>query len=834
MPQYKKNKTGDYTYNDPFKRFWDWGKDLVGSDYLGNPYGDIDDASTQNKIDKEFASSSWNEYLRNNPTDLVNAFNRNQDWRIDLKDSRAFNENTGMYEQVNYGGIENIFNNKVTDSPAGALLNPPSFGDISSFNNMTLGGAYAALSANQVLQWDKGINDYNQKQATDPLTQTNLDPYLTKPDSGFINPLAAEAGALVGKQAIQAEEGEVIVLPDYRIVDVAATEKHKDMDDDEVTEHQLPEGSFIGSNSDKDNLMLHKKDFEDKEGDIIFSTIEDLKENKKPDLPKETKLSEIIFKDKEKKITVAEALERIRDYAPISERENSPIDATTDAANLALRGALIPKILSHALPEMLKAELKESKKTKDNSDKPKKAFAGTAIALGISTLLSGIQYMNNKKNVDKNRKLVEDAFLKRDELLNLGTNIGLGSALLKNSEVAPRKFRDLMSELTDEQGKGTPFALKEYYNDKISGNLNMGIKGVQDMTPSFGKASALVDNMYSTAQQQTSDTNAKIMESDIATKNTANAAKINLLDKFSQEDYGDEMLRRGLVDNKIGAISDVGTNYTNQKSFLTGEKAGIDVTFNNQANKSKNEFLGSLGKNAMSFGTLLDSEASKALNLVAPSSGGTPNLFGTNAMNTDATSKMTFNNGIVPPTAPKWTTPYSMEDASLLSKTDPSYLSKSPIYNISELQGYANSSDPNYNLVAPSNPQLSINTPYDLTESKAPRLNFIQETIGYPLDTAEIDAALQSTTDPNLQKALTLAKYYIEDPSQLNAYTKDELISALQLLKDYNQGYDSGSFNLGTLIQGNANYSDYLNGLIPINKTNNIRRNREDITKKIR
>lgn len=764
MPQYKKNKTGDYTYNDPLKRFWDWGKDLVGSDYLGNPYGDIDDASTQNKIDKEFASSSWNEYLRNNPTDLVNAFNITQDWRIDLKDSRAFNENTGMYEEVNYGGIENIFNNKVTDSPAGALLNPPSFGDISSFNNMTLGGAYAALSANQVLQWDKGINDYNQKQATDPLTQTNLDPYLTKPDSGFINPLAAEAGALVGKQAIQAEEGEVIVLPDYRIVDVAATEKHKDMDDDEVTEHQLPEGSFIGSNSDKDNLMLHKKDFEDKEGDIIFSTIEDLKENKKPDLPKETKLSKIIFKDKEKKITVAEALERIRDYAPISERENSPIDATTDAANLALRGALIPKILSHALPEMLKAELKESKKTKDNSDKPKKAFAGTAIALGISTLLSGIQYMNNKKNVDKNRKLVEDAFLKRDELLNLGTNIGLGSALLKNSEVAPRKFRDLMSELTDEQGKGTPFALKEYYNDKISGNLNMGIKGVQDMTPSFGKAAALVDNMYSTAQQQTSDTNAKIMESDIATKNAANAAKINLLDKFSQEDYGDEMLRRGLVDNKIGAISDVGINHTNQKSYLTGEKAGIDVTFNNQANKSKNEFLGSLGKNAMSLAHYLILKQKKPLGAISP-------VDYTKAPIGLEPSLDNMDYSLTPP-------PAYGDTRNLLNQQDLTNKYFNSITDIPISRIPSNSRSINRG-------EITMDTPISSADPYTTRMEKATKLLNYPVTTDDLDQlSTNPNIDPNLKQAITLVKAYIENPSDLNNYTKEQLLDAFQMVRD--------------------------------------------------
>lgn len=820
MPDYTKQKDGTYKWSEPWDNVRNWFGNIFGKDYKGG--GDIDTASGQDLADKEYQGGQWFDYLKNNPLNLNNAFNETQDWRIDLNNPQITK------------GIEEVFNSQINKSPAGSTLNPIGFGELSKYPNMTVGGAYTAFATNQAMQWDNGINEYNKKQATDPLTQANLNPYLTKPNSGFINPLAAEAGAIVGKQAIQAEKGEVIVLPDGRIIDVAATEKHKDMKDDEVTEHQLPEGSIIASDSTKKNLLLYKKDFEDKGGNLIFSTTEDLKENKKPDLPKQTKLSEIIFKDKEKKITVAEALTRIRDYAPISERENSPIDATTDASNLALRSALIPKVLAHALPEMMKEELKEAKKTESGKDTPKKAFAGTAIALGVSALMSGLQYMNNKKNIKENRALVEQAFLERNKLLELGSSLGLGSALLKNSEVAPRKNRDLIMQLTEEQNKGIPYELKEYYNNKISGNLGMGIKGVQDMTPSFGKASALVDNMYSTAQQQTSDANAKFIETDIARKDAGNAAKINLLDKFSQEDYGDEMLRRGLVDNKIGAISDVGTNYTNQKSFLTGEKAGIDVTFNNQANKSRNEFLGSLGKNAMSFGSLLDSEASKALNLVAPSSGGTPNLFGTNAMNTDATSQMTFNSGVVPPTAPKWATPYSMEDPSLLSKTDPSYLSKSPIYNIPELQGFNSSTDPNYNLVAPSNSQLSINTPYDLTESKLPRLNFIQETVGYPLDTSEIDSALQSTTDPDLTKALTLAKYYIEDPSQLNAYTKEELIAALQLLKDYNQGYDSGSFNLGTLIGGSNNYGDYLNGLIPINKANSVKKNREDITKKIR
>lgn len=167
----------------------------------------------------------------------------------------------------------------------------------------------------------------------------------------------AEGGE--GFEEIQAELGEIFMMPDFQLVDTKATEKHKDMDNYEITD-ELVKGSFVFSNSKKNLLDL--KSLADEKVAKGVSYYQEGSNYKKQDMY----LSDYLPKTK-KKITYADAADSIRrkiKLEDLDDESKDPYTRQTNEMNKETRGILLSKLI----------ELQES-----NKDKPKKYELGGNI-----------------------------------------------------------------------------------------------------------------------------------------------------------------------------------------------------------------------------------------------------------------------------------------------------------------------------------------------------------------------------------------------------------------------------------------------------------------------
>jgi hypothetical protein len=166
-------------------------------------------------------------------------------------------------------------------------------------------------------------------------------------DRKFMPEMAAKGG-LFG-DAIQAEDGENLVLPSLEISEVKATKKHKDMDAKEVTD-VVPEGTLIFSDQKKYNAEKYK-DFE------LSEAISYYDDKEKYDF-KGLKVGDILG---DKELTYAEAINKVKKYYPTSDEETL-IAEETNKANLearkpiveflfALQGGAKPEEMSKKVPK---------------------------------------------------------------------------------------------------------------------------------------------------------------------------------------------------------------------------------------------------------------------------------------------------------------------------------------------------------------------------------------------------------------------------------------------------------------------------------------------------
>lgn len=152
-----------------------------------------------------------------------------------------------------------------------------------------------------------------------------------------------------GASAIQAERDEVFMLPDFQVVDTAATKKHTDMDDDEVTDVLPPEG-FVFSSSKKN--LLNLKSIEDLK---VTPEVSIYKEGKATEL-ESIKLIDFLPKGK-KEITYADAARSIANKVKLIDLEDkgrNGYNRTTNEHNRQLRGLLLGTLAG--IQESTKAE----------------------------------------------------------------------------------------------------------------------------------------------------------------------------------------------------------------------------------------------------------------------------------------------------------------------------------------------------------------------------------------------------------------------------------------------------------------------------------------------
>ena len=134
---------------------------------------------------------------------------------------------------------------------------------------------------------------------------------------------------------IQAEKGEMISMPDNRIVPVMAKRRHKNMGDDEVTDI-LPPGSFVASRDKK--MLLTKDDLANV--NLGFGPME-YSEDGPTKLPKEMTAADVMSKYKQ---TPADILKDIAAKYPEVKRENDIFAGMANELNLTARQPYIAAV----------------------------------------------------------------------------------------------------------------------------------------------------------------------------------------------------------------------------------------------------------------------------------------------------------------------------------------------------------------------------------------------------------------------------------------------------------------------------------------------------------
>lgn len=203
----------------------------------------------------------------------------------------------------------------------------PAMGAIGgALSGLTTGGPIAALwgALSGFAASGQAREDYEKMIAS------QQDRYMK--DRTFM-PGQYEDGGVPEFDRIQTEDGEMLVLPNLEISKVKAKEKHKDMDDYEVTDAIQP-GTIVFSNKKKIDLKRHADtelseaiSFYDENDNYHFEGL---------------KVGDILGDKGE--ITFAEAMQRVKKYYPTSTAKNL-MSEKTNAENLAARKPIIEYLL---------------------------------------------------------------------------------------------------------------------------------------------------------------------------------------------------------------------------------------------------------------------------------------------------------------------------------------------------------------------------------------------------------------------------------------------------------------------------------------------------------
>jgi len=121
---------------------------------------------------------------------------------------------------------------------------------------------------------------------------------------------------------IQTEYGETIMLPDGTIVNVKASDKHKHMDKDEVTDI-LPEGAYVFSADPKMKFSVKSKIGGVELGDMkLGKSVFKYKENEITPGPEDIMLKTMFFNNNKKELTTADIAKNVKKNLPIIDLKN--------------------------------------------------------------------------------------------------------------------------------------------------------------------------------------------------------------------------------------------------------------------------------------------------------------------------------------------------------------------------------------------------------------------------------------------------------------------------------------------------------------------------------
>ena len=418
---------------------------------------------------------------------------------------------------------------------------------------------------------------------------------------------------------IQAEKGEWTMLPDGQLVQVAATKKHSQMKDDEVTDDIL-DGSYIFSNAKY--MKINKKDFVDV---IVDAKSAEYKEGKTPTAYKEFSFADKYFSGPNKQ-TPAEMVKRIQRVHKVindEEQKYNPFIQKANQLNKENRQEAINIIMevseSIKPPEDDGVEVyaesnanpakfnyggfvgKKGIKTKYNRNYQSGGdifsgalggagagaklgsvipFAGPAVGAGIGALVGGFGSFftgkGKKKEEEKRIKEMQalmqgqrDSLQKQRGISHLGTAAQIAMPTTKD-DVAD--YTDIIQRSDNAYGR----AISDYTNLRDNADA-LAIKRAMSLNRAVSNSGMSPQQRMLLANQSTSNA------VDSATNQKFNLSG-QLADLRLKQDQATQGYRSRMIDNQVASDNKYNTDIENK--FRTGIDSGINTELANEQGQS--------------------------------------------------------------------------------------------------------------------------------------------------------------------------------------------------------------------------------------------------------
>lgn len=224
---------------------------------------------------------------------------------------------------------------------------------------------------------------------------------------------------------------ETILLPDLSIVDSKATVKHDKMKSNEITD-VVPVGSRVFSAQPNKAI---KNDLKEEEDFLGYDPIE-YNENKKTKPIKEVLFSELFKKDR--KLTPAELLGRVRTKFKTSDREQDVFTEVTNEENLSSRIPYVDRLI--ALVEKEKLPKRDMKVAKYRDGGKVQSFQDSGLVLdyfGEVDEVFDTQEGVSRNEFDRRGQMYNNLFNRQQLRTGLGTTLGTLTNALQQTYVKP-------------------------------------------------------------------------------------------------------------------------------------------------------------------------------------------------------------------------------------------------------------------------------------------------------------------------------------------------------------------------------------------------------------
>jgi len=405
------------------------------------------------------------------------------------------------------------------------------------------------------------LNHVQQRSADDTQDYYGMKAYRK---TATVDPAYMALGGIPGPLPVQAEDGEVIVMPDGTSLPVNAKKKHKQQDKSDVTDILPPDG-FILSN-DKRMIITRKQ----AEKMVIGSTPALYDEHGTGESPKEIKMSDL-FKKGQNKATPADLMRNLEKMYPRTDREKDVFADAAVAENTLGRSPYLQGII--ALNMLKKDEVigSEQKAYEEQEGVPQ-----AAEGMDYEELIKQYQEAQRKyglaqvEGIEDNENAYKKYFKQANIANVIGTGVGAAFTAAQDSYVAaPQLQAPSLSEF-----KGLSQSQIESQLNRLGRNTRNVANSLQSSGASSGQIAAAA-----------AGTTANIAEAQSNIMYQNNATNAALLRRY-YETRRNTRNQQSMLDTK--AINEQTANQNRQLGAIGNTiSSGINTYVQNQANKTK-------------------------------------------------------------------------------------------------------------------------------------------------------------------------------------------------------------------------------------------------------